>query len=193
MSHRARGRWGRVDGKLLRVSYGRIPPQDSAASRSRSATPRQPALLGSLPQRRLRALEPASLCADAPKSAMGARSGREMRLAVPCRHGAAAWRSSEQCRATSGGGGEPQRVRGCCSGLEGDGGGGSVPRRVRGPPGLLRSRAACSPRLAKMPRQPQPAGACLRAPSQPVPRGPRVGGCPVHQWKRLSEQKIAFP
>ena len=96
-------------------------------------------------------------------------------------------------RATSGGGGEPQRVRGCRSGLEGDGGGGSVPRRVRGPPGLFGSRAACSPRLAKMPRQPQPAGACLRAPSQPVPRGPRVGGCPVHQWKRLSEQKIAFP
>ena len=96
-------------------------------------------------------------------------------------------------RATSRGGGEPQRVRGCRSGLEGDGGGGSVPRRVRGPPGLFGSRAACSPRLAKMPRQPQPAGACLRAPSQPVPRGPRVGGCPVHQWKRLSEQKIAFP
>ena len=61
------------------------------------------------------------------------------------------------------------------------------------PPGLLGSRAACIPRLAKMPRQPQPAGACHRAPSQPVPRGPRVGGCPVHQWKRLSEQKIAFP
>ena len=96
-------------------------------------------------------------------------------------------------RATSRGGGEPQRVRGCRSGLEGDGGGGSVPRRVRGPPGLFGSRAACSPRLAKMPRQPQPAGACLRAPSQPVPRGPRVAGCPVHQWKRLSEQKIALP
>ena len=93
----------------------------------------------------------------------------------------------------SGGGGEPQRIRGCRSGLEGDGGGGSVPRRVRGPPGLLGSRAACSPRLAKMPRQPQPAGACHRAPSQLVPRGPRVGGCPVHQWKRLSEQEIAFP
>jgi len=59
--------------------------------------------------------------------------------------------------------------------------------------GLLGLQAACIPRLAKMPRQPQPAGACHRAPSQPVPRGPRVGGCPVHQWKRLSEQKIAFP
>ena len=67
------------------------------------------------------------------------------------------------------------------------------PGGLWGRPGLSGSRAACIPRLAKLPRQPGPAGACLRAPSQPVPRGPRVGGCPVHQWKRLSEQKIAFP
>ena len=40
-------------------------------------------------------------------------------------------------RATSGGGGVPQRVRGCRSGLEGDGGGGSVPRRVMGPPRVV--------------------------------------------------------
>ena len=37
----------------------------------------------------------------------------------------------------SGGGGEPQRVRGCRSGIEGDGGGGGVPRRVMGPPRVV--------------------------------------------------------
>ena len=99
-------------------------------------------------------------------------------------------------RATSGGGGVPQRVRGCRSGLEGDGGGGSEPRRVMGPPRVVWVTGRVHPAFgqnASTTTTSWSAGACLRAPSQPVPRGPRVGGCPVHQWKRLSEQKIAFP
>ena len=69
---------------------------------------------------------------------------------------------------------------------------GQADGQVEASPAVVFCRRLLLPELWFFARA-QECGACLRAPSQPVPRGPRVGGCPVHQWKRLSEQKIAFP